>query len=168
MARAIITTMSRYFRFIAAVGMAIVLFMIIHCAQRVPGEGAREPDIIFKARCSRCHSVERALTATKDEAAWRQTIILMSQKEGSEITQDEIEKLVYFHIERQKREQELFYRDCGQCHEPRRSLARARTRAEWRGIIKRMLAKSPGLASEEDIELLINTDFRRFLTVISV
>ncbi|MEW6418241.1 MAG: hypothetical protein AB1480_08980 [Nitrospirota bacterium] len=154
-------TVSRYFRFMVALGMAIVLFSVIHCARRIPGEPSEEPDVIFKAKCSKCHSIDRALTATKDEAAWRQTIILMSQKRGSEIKPDEIERLVRLHTERQKKEQELFYRDCGQCHDPRRSLAKAMTPAKWREIIKRMLAKRPALASEEDIELLINYHLRQ-------
>jgi cytochrome c5 len=141
--------------------MAGVLFGVICCVWRIPDERSEEPHVIFKAKCSKCHSIDRALTATKDEAAWRQTIILMSQKQGSEITPDEIERLVRLHTERQKKEQELFYRDCGQCHEPRRSLVKARTPAKWHEIIKHMLAKRPGLASEEDIEFLINYHLRQ-------
>ncbi|MFZ5994468.1 MAG: c-type cytochrome [Thermodesulfobacteriota bacterium] len=155
------TVIYRHFRFIVVLGVVIGLFNVIRCTPRVSDNLSGEPDVIFKAKCSKCHSIDRALTATKDEAAWRQTIILMSQKPGSGITPDEIERLVRLHTERQKKEQDLFYRDCGQCHEPGWSLAKAGPPAKWREIIKRMLAKRPGLASKEDIELLTNYHLRQ-------
>ncbi|MEW6326004.1 MAG: hypothetical protein AB1487_00150 [Thermodesulfobacteriota bacterium] len=150
----------RHFKCAIVLGLIIVLFGVIHCTRQIPGDSLKEPALIFKSKCSKCHSIDRALLATKDEVAWRQTIISMSQKQGSEITQDEIEKLVHFHKERQKKEQELFYRDCGQCHAPGLSLAKAKPPAEWRTTIKRMLAKRPGEGGEEDIELLISYHLR--------
>lgn len=154
------TISCRHFKFAIVLGVIIVLFGVTHCTRQIPGDSSKEPTLIFKSKCSKCHSIDRALLATKDEAAWRQTIILMSGKQGSEITQDEIEKLVHFHKERQKKEQDLFYRDCGQCHASGLSLAKARNPSEWRAVIKRMLAKRPGWAGEEDIELLINYHLR--------
>lgn len=145
----------------AAWAAAVVLVLLLtQCATSPPPDKLmEEPDAIFVAKCAGCHDLNRILTATKDEAAWRQTIALMSRKPGSTIKQDEVENLVALHTKRQKKEQELFNKDCTDCHPPR-ALAKTKTPAEWRETVKRMLAKKSGLVDESDIEYLVNYHIR--------
>lgn len=115
---------------------------------------------LFETKCSTCHTLERVLIAGKDETAWRKTILEMSKKEGSQITEDEVEKLVEYHVERQKREQEIFEKDCCQCHCLKRSLTKQMTPSEWRKTIRRMQKKAPETIGDEDIDLLVNFHIR--------
>jgi len=111
---------------------------------------------LLMTKCSTCHSLERVLIATKDETAWRKTVLEMREKTGGAITEDDVEKLVQYHVERQNREQEIFEKDCTKCHPPDRSLEKQKTPSEWREIIRRMQKKAPGLISDEEIDLLVN------------
>jgi len=73
-------------------------------------------------KCARCHGRERVLTRTGLLVTWEQLIMEMSQKEGSHIIPDDIEKLVQYHVAKQKIEQETFEKDCSTCHEPEETL----------------------------------------------
>jgi hypothetical protein len=46
---------------------------------------------LFENKCSKCHTLERALTKTKDLQGWKKTAIRMSKYSAGEITLEEAE-----------------------------------------------------------------------------
>jgi len=138
----------------------LVFFIFLACAVPIEAPPSRYSSL-FEAKCSKCHTLERALIAAKDRTAWKKTILEMERKEGSGITEDDVKKLVEYHVERQKREQEIFEKDCSQCHELDRSLGKLKTRSGWCQTIKRMQNKAPGTICDEDVDVLINYHTRK-------
>jgi len=138
----------------------LVFFIFLACAVHIkaPPSGYSP---LFETKCSTCHTLERALLTTKDEAAWRKTILEMRRKEGSKITEDEVERLVEYHVERQKNEQEIFERDCSQCHELDRSIGKLKTRSGWCETIRRMQNKVPEAICDEEIDVLVYYHIRK-------
>ena len=139
----------------------LVFFIFLACAAHIEAPPPTGYFPLFETKCSTCHSLERALIATKDETAWRKTILEMRKEVGRDITEDDVEKLVQYHVERQGREQEIFEKDCTRCHPPDRSLEELKTPSEWREIIRRMQKKAPGLISDEEIDILIEYHIRK-------
>lgn len=83
-------------RIIAGVSVAS-LVLITACTAGAPAS----PDVpedaadLVRARCTRCHSVERLISADKDAAAWEETISRMRAK-GADLSDDEARQLVDF------------------------------------------------------------------------
>ncbi len=113
-----------------------------------------EPSELFEKKCSVCHSLEKALHALKDDESWQKTIQAMAKKHGSAITESAISGLVNFHVARQKKEQELFLRDCSQCHPADVALETGKTDEQWRETAKKMMDKAGRKISEEELNIL--------------
>jgi len=138
----------------------LVFLIFLACAARIEAPPPSEYSPLFQTKCSTCHTLERALIVGKDGVAWRKTILEMQKKEGSEITEDDVEKLVRYHVERQKREREIFEKDCSGCHELDRSVGKLKTHSGWCETIKRMQNKAPGAICDEEIDVLVNYHLR--------
>ena len=112
-------------------------------------------------KCTRCHVTERILTEVGTKEAWTRIIVNMSEKEGSDITPDDVRKLVHYHVTKQEIEQEIFSRDCSKCHEPEDTLKEKKSRDEWRKTIRRMMAKIDKMIPDEEVDTLIDYHIRR-------
>jgi cytochrome c5 len=117
--------------------------------------------ILAMKKCSRCHSRERIFTPMGTAKAWERIIVNMSEKEGSDITPDDVRRLAYYHVAKQKIEQEVFMKDCSKCHEPEETLKEKKSKGEWRQTIRRMMAKTDKMITDEELEVLINYHIRR-------
>jgi mono/diheme cytochrome c family protein len=118
---------------------------------KILGLGSSE---LFERKCSICHSLEKSLHAPKDEESWQKTIQAMAKKHGSTITESDISELVNFHVARQKKEQELFLRDCSQCHPADIALETGKTDEQWKETARKMMNKAGRKISEEELDIL--------------
>ena len=112
-------------------------------------------------KCSQCHNKERILTTMGTADSWERIIVGMSEKEGSDITPDTVRTLVRYHVARQEIEQQVFTKDCSECHEPEETLKKKKSRDEWIQTIRRMMAKTDKMITDEDIDILINYHIAR-------
>lgn len=119
-------------------------------------------DLAMKA-CSRCHGPERTLTSSATKVTWARVILEMSEKEGSGITYDDVRRLAQYHVARQKIGQQVFKKDCSECHDPEaeETLKEKKSRAEWRQTIRRMMGKSGKMITDEEVDILINYHIAR-------
>lgn len=117
-------------------------------------------DLAIK-KCSRCHDRKRILTKRGTKEAWEWVIVVMSEKEGSNINRNDVMRLVNYHVARQKIEQETFTKDCSRCHESEETLKQEKSRDEWRQTIRRMMAKTDEMIPDEELDILIDYHVRR-------
>lgn len=117
--------------------------------------------ILAMKKCSRCHSRERSFTPMGTAKTWERIIVNMSEKEGSDITSDDVRRLANYHVAKQKIEQEVFLKDCSKCHEPEETLKEKKSKDEWRQTIRRMMSKTDKMITDEELEILINYHIRR-------
>jgi mono/diheme cytochrome c family protein len=111
--------------------------------------------------CSRCHDPERTLTPSATGNDWERVIVEMSEKEGSGITYDDVRRLVQYHVAKQEIGQQVFKKDCSECHEPEETLKKKKSRDEWRQTIRRMMAKSSKMITDQEVDILINYHIAR-------
>ncbi len=109
---------------------------------------------IFVQKCSSCHELERSLEVFKDEQAWKRTINTMQAYSRGYITEDEVESLVRFHVDRQKNELDVFRETCTRCHPEEQVTRRSMSEEEWMQTVKRMQEKTPEIYTEEKIKIL--------------
>jgi cytochrome c5 len=57
---------------------------------------------IFESKCNKCHELERALSKSKDLAAWKSTTLRMSRYSGGAITEKEAEDVAEYLAGREK------------------------------------------------------------------
>jgi len=112
-------------------------------------------------KCSQCHSKERIYTPMGTAEAWKQIIVGMSEKEGSGMTPDDVRKIVNYHVAKQKIEQQVFLKDCSKCHKPKETLKEKKSKDEWKQTIRRMMAKTDTMITNEELEILINYHIMR-------
>jgi cytochrome c2 len=118
-------------------------------------------DSLFIKKCTRCHDRKRILTIKGTPQTLERIIVEMSEKEGSDITPNDIRRLVSYHVAKQKIEQEVFLKDCSECHEPEETLKEKKSKDEWRQTIRRMMAKTDKMITDEELDILINYHIRR-------
>jgi mono/diheme cytochrome c family protein len=112
---------------------------------------------VFAQRCSTCHSLERTLQTIKDRESWQATILAMEKRAGRNIKHGDVVELVNFHMERQNKEQELFLRDCTQCHGADVALGAEKTltNEQWRETAEKMFRKAGKKITEEELDMLV-------------
>jgi cytochrome c5 len=144
--------------FLPALLAVLFLFCILDCPQ-IP---AKQPDPVlpsgaelFKSKCSKCHDLERALKQYRAEEVWRDTINRMKAEHHADISREEIDQLVKYHVERQKRETALFKEKCQKCHPGKVFLEQNLTPDQARSIIKRMQQKAGNSIEDKDIEIIV-------------
>ncbi len=146
------------FAVIASVLFACQKQPIVDCSK--PPEGSSPGAMLFKAECSKCHNMNRALKLYGDQETWRNTAKAMQQEHRADITDREIEELVAYHVERLKKEISIFNENCQQCHPGSRFTEKALTSEQIRATIKRMGLKACLLLSDADVELMIQFHIR--------
>lgn len=120
---------------------------------------------LFGEKCSECHSLEKAIDSLRDEDAWQKTIETMAGKSGGNITDGEVSKLVNLHLERQKKEQELFLKDCTRCHGSDVALKLGKTQDEWRETAKKMATSDGKKMNDEELDILTHFHTRYEKTI---
>lgn len=109
---------------------------------------------LFGRKCSTCHSLDKALYTLRDKESWQKTIQNMAKKKGSSIREQDISELVNFHVERQQKEQEIFLKDCTQCHLPHLSSGIGKPHNQWRNTAKQMMDRAGRKISEEELDII--------------
>ena len=112
-------------------------------------------------KCSKCHDPQRTLAKMGTMDSWEKTINLMNQKEGGDITHTDVKKLIAYHLAQQTIEQEIFEKDCSQCHQSEETLKKKISREEWRKIIRQMMSRTEKMITNEEVDTLINYHIRR-------
>ena len=110
---------------------------------------------LFKSKCSKCHDPELALRKYRSEDVWLQTITRMREEHQADISGQEAELLVEYHVERQKQEAVIFNEKCQKCHPGKVFLERDFTPDQARAIIKRMQQKAGNTIEDEDVEIIV-------------
>ncbi len=116
---------------------------------------------IAMEKCSKCHDKERTFTPMGTAESWEQIIVAMSEKEGSGMTFDDVKGLVNYHVAKQKIEQQVFQKDCSECHEPEETLKEKKSKDEWKQTIRRMMSKTDKMITDEELDILIHYHMRR-------
>ena len=133
--------------------------------RRKPGGGAAKGAALFVEKCSTCHEPERALSVIKDPEVWAQTVKRMQYYSKGEITDEQVNEIVDFHVSEQQLEIETFQQTCTRCHDDERINSRSMSEDEWLATIKRMQQKAPDLITDEKITLIAAYFHRRELTM---
>jgi len=111
---------------------------------------------LFKSKCSKCHEPELALKKNRSEKVWRETINRMKEEHNADISRKEIDLLVKYHVDRQKKEAAIFKEKCQKCHPGKVFLEQSLTPSQAKAIIKRMQQKAGNTIEDEDIEIIVN------------
>ena len=111
---------------------------------------------LFKSKCSKCHDPELALKKSRTAEVWNDTIIRMKEEHNADISREEINLLVQYHVARQRQEAAIFKEKCQKCHPGKVFLKQNLTPDQVREIIKRMQQKAGNSIEAKDIEIIIN------------
>jgi mono/diheme cytochrome c family protein len=117
---------------------------------------------LAEKKCTQCHDNERIVTRTETGESWNQIIVRMSEKEGSDIAYSDVIRLVRYHMDRQRIEEEAFMQNCSECHQAGQTLKEKKSRDEWKTTIRRMMAKTNRMISDEELNILVAYHIRRF------
>ncbi|MEW6218791.1 MAG: hypothetical protein AB1634_04555 [Thermodesulfobacteriota bacterium] len=123
------------------------------------------PIALFLDKCSSCHEPERALGVFQDQDAWHSTLVVMQRYSKGAISDADVEELVAFHVDQQRREVQVFETTCSACHPAERATAHSLSDEEWLELIRRMQSKAPDLISDEKIRILMAYHRRREATL---
>jgi mono/diheme cytochrome c family protein len=110
---------------------------------------------LFQSKCSKCHDIELAMSNYRSEGVWFATITRMREEHHAEISRDEVEQLVKFHVARQKQEAKLFKEKCRKCHPNKALFDKRLNKAQVRDIIRRMQQKVGNSIEDKDVEILV-------------
>jgi ferredoxin-NADP reductase len=104
----------------------------------------------MQERCSKCHDLERVVAARKDARGWLATVNRMRQLPASGISEEDVKTIVLFLASQSPPEQSgpqaglaiaraLVNQRCSACHSLDRVYKTAKTPAEWRETVNKMV-----------------------------
>jgi ferredoxin-NADP reductase len=104
----------------------------------------------MQERCSKCHDLERVVSARKDARGWLSTVNRMRQLPASGISEEDVKTIVLFLASQNPPEQSspqadlavgraLVNQRCAACHSLDRVYKTAETPAEWRETVNKMV-----------------------------
>ena len=104
----------------------------------------------MQERCSKCHDLERVVSARKDARGWLATVNRMRQLPASGISEEDVKTIVLFLASQKSPEQSspqtdlavgraLVNQRCAACHTLDRVYKTAKTTAEWRTTVNKMV-----------------------------
>ncbi|HXI71594.1 MAG TPA: photosystem P840 reaction-center cytochrome c-551 [Verrucomicrobiae bacterium] len=104
----------------------------------------------MQERCSKCHNLERVVSARKDARGWLSTVNRMRQLPASGISAEDVKTIVLFLASLKSPEQSspqadlavgraLVNQRCAACHTLDRVYKTAKTPAEWRATVNKMV-----------------------------
>jgi mono/diheme cytochrome c family protein len=121
---------------------------------------------LFKSKCSKCHDLELALRDYRSAEVWQDTITRMKEEHNADISQEETELLVKYHVAQQKQEAAIFKEKCEKCHPGKVFLAKSLTAEQTRAIIRRMQQKAGNTIEDNDIDIIIRYHARSRMAVL--
>ncbi|HKI50829.1 MAG TPA: c-type cytochrome [Geothermobacteraceae bacterium] len=110
---------------------------------------------LFKSKCSHCHDPDLALNKYRSAEAWFDTITRMKEQHKADISRDDIDTLVKYHVERQHQEASLFKEKCEQCHPGSIFLGQKLRADQARAIIRRMQQQAGNKIEDKDVEIIV-------------
>lgn len=110
---------------------------------------------LFKSKCGTCHDPELALKDYRSAEVWQETISRMKAEHSADISQEEADLLVKYHVERQKQEAAVFKEKCEKCHPGKVFLEKSLNPEQTRAIIRRMQQKAGNSIEDKDIETIV-------------
>jgi mono/diheme cytochrome c family protein len=116
---------------------------------------------LFYEQCDQCHyfgdtprnDIDPGVRRTR---ALNTLVTLANEKFAGEISRPEIRDLMQFHVERQKREMEVFKQSCSSCHPPDLPMTGIRDRKEWAMLIATLQDKLYDTKTGDSINTQIN------------
>ena len=126
-----------------------------HFASQETGPAPPSGAKLFKSKCSTCHDFELAMDKFRSERLWHQTITRMKEEHNAKISQEEVDLLVNYHVERQQQESAFFKVKCQKCHSGKVFLEKKLSEDQARAIIRRMQKKTGNTIEDQDIEILV-------------
>lgn len=151
-------------RWLPALFVALVLLPILGCQQFAGKPKALSPPPsgaeLFKSKCGKCHDPALALKQYRSKKVWRATILRMKNLHHADISKEEVDRLVRYHVQRQEQEATLFRQKCQKCHPGKVFLEQNLTPDQARAIIKRMQLKAGNTIEDKDIEIIVRYHMR--------
>ncbi|MCI5122159.1 MAG: hypothetical protein D3908_13405 [Candidatus Electrothrix sp. AUS4] len=133
---------------------------------------------VMTQKCNKCHSLERAFLANKDENDWRETVQRMADLDYPNISKGDVEQISsYLIANQQQREKKrdhrkngknLVARKCVICHDLERVFKADKTAQQWRKTLDTMvefLGVSNFLSSQEKNDIIIFLSSRQSSTM---
>jgi uncharacterized membrane protein len=107
----------------------------------------------MQERCSKCHDLERVVSARKDARGWLSTVNRMRQLPASGISEEDVKTIVLFLASQKSPEQSsplaelavgraLVNQRCAACHSLDRVFKTAESPAEWRATVNKMVTEA--------------------------
>jgi Photosystem P840 reaction-centre cytochrome c-551 len=107
----------------------------------------------MQERCSKCHDLERVVSACKDARGWLSTVNRMRQLPASGISEEDVKTIVLFLASQKSPEQSspladlavgraLVNQRCAACHSLDRVFKTAESPAEWRATVNKMVTEA--------------------------
>jgi cytochrome c2 len=107
---------------------------------------------LFRTKCSKCHSLERVLKASKNSEGWTKTVNRMAEKDVPNIRPFDVKHIVFYLIKKEEYRQiskgpkhtelggeALIQSKCTRCHKLERVYKNKRDRGVWIKIVHRMI-----------------------------
>jgi len=116
--------------------------------------------ILFEAKCRRCHSLSKPLDRHNSFEAWDQIVLRCRAKSPNWINQEEHKSIVYYLVKirgnKKTRkipdDRALFENKCSRCHSIDRPLYALKPFQEWPVVIDEMRQKAPVWINKEEAE----------------
>jgi mono/diheme cytochrome c family protein len=141
--------------------LLLIVFIMLSTAGCQPST-AQKKDLapptgaeLFQSKCSKCHDPELALQKYRSEVVWRNTITRMKEQHNADISRQEVELLIKYHLDRQLKETAIFKEKCTQCHPGEVFLEKNLTPEQARSIIKRMQQLAGNTIEDSDVEMIV-------------
>jgi ferredoxin-NADP reductase len=107
----------------------------------------------MQERCSKCHDLERVVSARKDARGWLSTVNRMRRLPASGISEEDVKTIVLFLASQKPLEQSdpqaglavgraLVNQRCAACHSLDRVYKTTKTPAEWRETVNKMVTEA--------------------------
>jgi ferredoxin-NADP reductase len=107
----------------------------------------------MQERCSKCHDLERVVSARKDARGWLSTVNRMRQLPASGISEEDVKSIILFLASQKPSEQSdpqarlavgraLVNQRCAACHSLDRVYKTAKTPTEWRATVNKMVTEA--------------------------
>jgi ferredoxin-NADP reductase len=114
----------------------------------------RQAEELMRARCARCHNLERVVGARKDTQGWLETVNRMRALPGSGISEAEGRTILSYLVKalgvdssqpagRQLVGRALVDARCGRCHTLDKVYSAVKTPTQWKETIDRMVTLAP-------------------------
>ena len=108
---------------------------------------------LMQQKCSKCHTLERVVSAEKDAKGWADTIARMEARPDSGISDSDARTIAAYLTSRSTPQngstpitvaRALVDQRCSRCHTLERVYSGSHTRADWQAIVSRMEAHASG------------------------